>query len=164
MQVLTASEPVVVYAMSVRADTTGMPDQDNVVISLRFQDGSVGEISYLACGDKFLSKERIEVFGGGQSFVIDDFKLGQHYAGGCSRQRLNLPGKGHQQEVEAFLRSTRNGDPSPISLQSLTLTSAATFAILDSLRTGLPQAVLVKTLELQPQQTIIASSARMSVR
>ena len=59
--------------MSVSADNAQMPDQDNVVISLRFQNGSVGQISYLACGDKLLSKERIEIFGGGQSFIIDDF-------------------------------------------------------------------------------------------
>jgi polar amino acid transport system substrate-binding protein len=140
MQFLTGSEPVAVYAMSVSADNDQVPDQDNVVISLRFQNGSVGQIGYLACGDKLLNKERIEIFGGGQSFIIDDFRLGEHYTGG-SRRTLKLPGKGHQEEVEAFLHAIRDGQPSPISLRSLALTSAATFAILDSLHTGLPQAV-----------------------
>jgi polar amino acid transport system substrate-binding protein len=140
MQFLTGSEPVTVYALSVTADNDQMPDQDNVVISLSFQNGSVGQIGYLACGDKLLNKERIEIFGGGQSFIIDDFRLGEHYAGG-TRRTLKLPGKGHQQEVEAFLNAIREGRPCPIPLHSLALTSAATFAILDSLRTGLPQAV-----------------------
>ena len=36
---------------------------------------------YLACGDKSLSKERIEIFGGGQTFVIDDFRDGEHSRG-----------------------------------------------------------------------------------
>ena len=89
MQFLTGSEPVGVYALSVAADNAQMPDQDNIVISLRFQNGSVGQICYLACGDKLLSKERIEIFGGGQSFIIDDFRLGEHYVGG-SRRRLKL--------------------------------------------------------------------------
>jgi predicted dehydrogenase/threonine dehydrogenase-like Zn-dependent dehydrogenase len=140
MQFLTGSEPVGVYAVSVAADNAQMPDQDNVVISLSFQNGSVGQISYIACGDKLLSKERIEIFGGGQSFVIDDFRLGEHYAAGSSR-RIKLSGKGHQEEVEAFLRAICDGRPSPIPLDSLVLTSVATFAILDSLRTGLPQTV-----------------------
>ncbi len=140
MQFLTGSEPVGVYAVSVAADNAQMPDQDNVVISLSFQNGSVGQISYIACGDKLLSKERIEIFGGGQSFVIEDFRLGEHYAAGSSR-RIKLSGKGHQQEVEAFLRVVCEGRPSPIPLDSLVLTSVATFAILDSLRTGLPQTV-----------------------
>ena len=140
MQFLTASEPVDVYAVAVSADNIQMPDQDNVVISLRFRNGSVGQICYLACGHKLLGKERIEIFGGGQSFVIDDFRVGEHYTGGSCR-RLKLPGKGYPEEVEAFLQAIRDGRPSPIAARSLALTSAATFAILDSLRTGLPQPV-----------------------
>lgn len=146
MQFLTGSEPASVYAISVVADNAQMPDQDNVVISLRFQNGSVGEITYLACGDKSLSKERIEIFGGGQSFIIDDFKRGEHYTAG-SRRTLNLPGKGHEQEVEAFLLAVREGLPSPIPLESLVLTNRVTFAILDSLRCGLPQTVYSMPIE-----------------
>ena len=140
LQFVIGSEPVNVHAVAMAADNAQMPDQDNVVISLSFRNGSVGQISYVACGDKLLNKERIEIFGGGQSFVIDDFRQGEHYAGG-SRRRLKLPGKGHQEEVEVFLRAIRDGGPSPIPLDSLALTSAVTFAILDSLHTGLPQAV-----------------------
>lgn len=140
MQFLTCSEPVRAYAMTVAANNAQMPDQDNVIISIRFQNGSVGQICYLACGDKLLSKERIEIFGGGQSFIIDDFKVGEHYTGG-SRRTLKTPGKGHDREVEAFLLAIRRGYGSPISLDSLALTSLTTFAILDSLRTGLPQTV-----------------------
>jgi predicted dehydrogenase/threonine dehydrogenase-like Zn-dependent dehydrogenase len=142
MQFLTASEPVSVHAVSVAAENHQMPDQDNVAISLRFQNGSVGQIGYLACGDKSLNKERIEIFGGGQSFVIDDFRAGQHYAGGTCR-KLKLPGKGHREEIAAFLHAVRDGLPSPIPLDSLALTSKATFAVLDSLRTGFPQAVSI---------------------
>jgi len=140
MQFLTGSEPVSVYAASVSGDNAQMPDQDNVVISLRFRNGSVGQIAYIACGDKLLSKERIEIFGGGQCFVIHDFKLGEHYARG-SRRKIKLPGKGHLEEVDAFLRAICEGRPSPILLDSLVLTGLATFAIVDALRTGLPQAV-----------------------
>lgn len=140
MQFLTGSEPTQVHAMSVAADNAQMPDQDNVAISLRFQNGSVGQIIYVASGNKMLNKERIEIFGGGQSFIIDDFRSGEHYSA-RSRRRIKLPGKGHQQEVEAFLRAIQEGKPSPIALESLVLTTTATFAILDSLRTGLPQVV-----------------------
>jgi polar amino acid transport system substrate-binding protein len=117
-----------------------VPDQDCVLISLRFRNGSIGQIAYVASGDKMLNKERIEVFGGGQTFVMDDFRTGEHYSGG-SRRTVKAPGKGHQEEVEAFLQSVRVGGPAPIGTESLALTSAATFAVLDSLRTGLPQVV-----------------------
>jgi polar amino acid transport system substrate-binding protein len=158
MQFLTGSEPVGVYALSVAANNAQMPDQDNVNISLRFQNGSVGQVSYLACGDKLLSKERIEIFGGGQSFIIDDFRQGEHYASG-SRRLLKMPGKGHQEEVSEFLRAIREGRPSPIPLDSLALTSLATFAIMDSLRTGLPQAVSIVSNDQTSHEGSLAGSA-----
>ena len=117
-----------------------MPNQDNIIIALSFQNGSVGQITYLACGDKVLNKERIEIFGGGRSFIIDDFRTGECYDGGPCR-KIKMPGKGHQEEVEFFLKSIREGLPPPIPLDSLALTTATTFRILDSLRTGLPQSV-----------------------
>jgi predicted dehydrogenase/threonine dehydrogenase-like Zn-dependent dehydrogenase len=140
MQFLTGSAPVSVYAVPVAAGNHQIPDQDNVIISLRFQNGSVGEITYLACGDKAMSKERIEIFGGGQNFIIDDFRSGEHYARG-SRRIVKKPGKGHREEMVEFMKAVREGLSSPISLDSLVLTSRTTFAILDSLCTGLPQIV-----------------------
>jgi polar amino acid transport system substrate-binding protein len=140
MQFLTGSEPSSVHAISVAAGNAEVSDHDNVIISLRFQNGSVGQITYVSCGDKLLSKERIEILGGGQSFIIDDFRFAEHYAGG-SRRSIKTAGKGHQEEVAEFLGAIRGGKPSPIPLDSLARTSLATFAIIDSLSTGLPQAV-----------------------
>ena len=85
-------------------------------------------------------------------------QLGEHYAGGA-RRRLKLPGKGHQEEVEAFLHAIRGGLPSPIALDSLAHTSVATFAILDSLRTGLPQAVSLCCLNPGSHELSVSSSA-----
>jgi polar amino acid transport system substrate-binding protein len=162
MQFLTGSDPESVYALCMAANNVQMPDQDNVVISLRFRSGSVGQISYLACGDKLLSKERIEIFGGGQSFIIDDFRLGEHYAGG-SRRTLKLRGKGHQEEVKAFLYAVSEGLPSPISMNSLILTNVVTFAILDSLRTGLPQIISSETVVAQTEQAKLLAPSSPSV-
>ena len=54
--------------IEVQAQTVGNPGQysmDNIVASLKFANGTLGTISYLANGDKSASKERVEVFGGG---------------------------------------------------------------------------------------------------
>ena len=48
---------------------------DNVLISIRFANGSEGTISYLANGDRAFSKERLEVFGGGAVAVLEDFAV-----------------------------------------------------------------------------------------
>ena len=43
------------------------------------------------------------------------------------------------EEVEAFLNAVRDGKESPISFESIYYTSLATFKVLDSLYTGMPQ-------------------------
>jgi predicted dehydrogenase/threonine dehydrogenase-like Zn-dependent dehydrogenase len=48
--------------------------EDNVIVSIAFQNGSIGVLTYAAIGGKDMEKERIEIFSRGQSFVISDFK------------------------------------------------------------------------------------------
>jgi len=142
LQFLTGSDPETVFAENSRNSSSKMVSRDNVVITVRFAEGSVGSITYAACGDKLLSKERVEIFGGGRSFVIDDFKAGEYYSKG-SCKRFRNPGKGYKEEVEAFFKSIREGLSAPIPFESIYNTTAVTFRIIDSLRTALPQKILL---------------------
>ena len=47
-----------------------------------FADGSNGSIAYLAEGDNALAKERVEIFGDGKTFVLDDFRRASLYHNG----------------------------------------------------------------------------------
>lgn len=140
MQFLTGSDPLKVFAECLTDGSAEVNNHDNVAMTIRFANGSVGTITYLACGDKNLGKERIEIFGGGTSFIIDDFRSGEMHADGVCR-KIKLTGKGHQEEVQEFMKCIREGRPSPIRFDSILLTSLATFRILDSLQTGLPQTI-----------------------
>ena len=142
LQYLTGSDPESVYAESMSNISSKIVTQDNIAITLRFKNGSVGSIMYVACGDKLLSKERIEIFGGGSSFIIDDFKVGESFVNG-SVKRIKRLGKGYNQEIESFFKSILEGLPSPIPFDSIHKTTATTFCIIDSLRTGLPQKILI---------------------
>jgi len=44
------------------------------VVTVRFANGSLGTMTYLANGNKSFAKERVEVFGGGKIGVLDDFR------------------------------------------------------------------------------------------
>ena len=44
------------------------------MVSLRMANGSMATVAYLIDGDRAAAKERIEVFGGGATAVIDDFR------------------------------------------------------------------------------------------
>jgi len=140
LQFITGGIPQKVFAACVSNANSKMRNEDNVSITVSFADGSIGLITYLACGDKLLAKERIEIFGGGKTFIINDFHDADVYLNG-RHKNIKAPGKGHMEEVELFVRSIRDGLPSAISLESILYTTATTFRILDSLRTGLPQSI-----------------------
>ena len=140
MQFIAGDHPVQVFADCVTGPNTKMRNHDNTAITIRFRNGSVGTITYLACGDKSLSKEYIEIFGGGKSFIIHDFSMGELYSNG-KRGTFKNPGKGHKEEVELFIKTVHGGLSSPLSLDSILYTTATTFGILDSLRTGMPQTI-----------------------
>jgi polar amino acid transport system substrate-binding protein len=140
LQFMTGSEPVRVFAECVANLNAKAKNQDNVAITIAFRNGSVGLITYLACGDRLLAKERIEIFGGEKSFIINDFRTADVYFGGKLKKVKGL-GKGHKEEIEQFIASIREGRPSPIPLESLLLTTVTAFRVLDALRTGLPQGV-----------------------
>ena len=111
---------------------------DNVVISLRFSNGSQGTISYVVNGDRSFSKERVEVFGGGATVVLEDFR------------RLELRGherrevfhswfrqdKGYTAEWKKFAHAIQTGGEAPIPFEEIAATMLTTFRVLDSRSSG----------------------------
>ncbi|HEV7746962.1 MAG TPA: bi-domain-containing oxidoreductase [Pyrinomonadaceae bacterium] len=141
MQFLTGALPQRVYAESV-AGGRGNVREDSVFITLQFADGSNGIIAYLAEGDSGLPKERIEIFGEGQTFVIEDFRSAKLYAGGREKKEtLRQQDKGQAEETRVACAVVAEAKLIPITLQELEATTRATFRIKDSLRTGQPQKV-----------------------
>jgi polar amino acid transport system substrate-binding protein len=137
MRYLTGSPVTRVHAESVTSDDREAVDDDSVFITLKFADGSNGTVAYLAEGDRVLPKERVEIFGAGRAFVIEDYRASAGYSGGReTRSRLRAQDKGVREEVRALCAALRQGGPPPIPLEDLANTTCTTFRILDSLRTG----------------------------
>ncbi len=139
MQFLTGAPPVSVFAESIGAKSNKIVDADSVFITLRFADGSNGSVAYLSEGDKSLAKERVEVFGAGRVFVLDDFRRATLYKDGREEQiTLKAQDKGQQAQVREVCASVLGGGAAPIGLEELVATSRATFRVLDSLRERRP--------------------------
>ncbi|MCB1184551.1 bi-domain-containing oxidoreductase [bacterium] len=139
MQFMCDADPVAVAALCIDTANAANKADDNVVISLRFADGSVGSIGYFAEGAKAMPKERLEVLGAGLSAVIDNFQKVELYSG-RGRRVSKHAGKGHAEEVKAFLAGVQKGAP-PIATSSQIATTAATLAVLDALASGRTEAV-----------------------
>jgi predicted dehydrogenase/threonine dehydrogenase-like Zn-dependent dehydrogenase len=116
---------------------------ENVVVCLRFANGSLGIISYLANGDRTYSKERIEVFGGGATAVLEDFRkleLVRHGRKQIFRSRFRQD-KGHRAEWEALSQAITSEGPSPIPFEHIVASTVATLGIVESLSLGQPVAI-----------------------
>lgn len=88
---------------------------DSVSFTLRFADGSIGTVHYLANGSKAYPKERIEVFCGGRILQIDNFRRMSGWGWpGFKRMNLWRQDKGTQACVQAFVEAVRQGSGMPI--------------------------------------------------
>ena len=137
MQFWTEARPVSVFAETVGSRSEQIVSADSVFITLRFADGSNGCVAFLSEGDSGLTKERVEIFGAGETFVIDDFRRAGAYKNGREEQvSLRSQDKGQGEQVKSVCASVLQGTVAPITLDELVATSRATFRAVDSLRTG----------------------------
>ncbi len=96
------------------------PTRDSASLTLRFVDGSIGAIHYLANGSKAFPKERLEVFAAGRVLQLDNFRRLTGYGWpGFSRMNLWRQDKGQAACARAFVAAVREGGASPIPLAEL---------------------------------------------
>ncbi|MDD3534864.1 MAG: bi-domain-containing oxidoreductase [Candidatus Cloacimonetes bacterium] len=91
---------------------------DNVSITCKFADGSLGIVHYATVGNPKLPKELIEIHQAGKSMVLDDFKNLYFY--GYNRKKIKLKSvqKGFIEEMLLFAQAIRKGQ-ALIDLQSI---------------------------------------------
>lgn len=135
MQHLCGSIPVAVYALA-GGKGHNAAVEDNVTVTVEFENGSIGALAYFTTGDKAIPKEHIEIYGGGKTAIIEDFRRIQIASGGNVRiVRGRGQDKGQNNMLDAFAEALRSGVPCPIPLEQLVATTLTTFRVLDSIRT-----------------------------
>lgn len=93
---------------------------DKASITLRFEDGSVGTVHYLANGDKGFPKERLEVFCAGRVLQLDNFRKLRGWGWkGFSKLNLWRQDKGQATCAKAFVDAVKTGATCPISLDEV---------------------------------------------
>jgi predicted dehydrogenase/threonine dehydrogenase-like Zn-dependent dehydrogenase len=127
--------------IEVRAEGVGNFGQysmDNVVATLKFPNGTVGTITYMANGDKSASKERLEVFGGASVAILEDFRRLELVRDGkrkISRERWKQD-KGHATEMRFFIEAAQGKTPPPIPFEQIVGSTLATLRLQNACQTG----------------------------
>jgi predicted dehydrogenase len=120
---------------SFHATRMGAATPDTATVTLRFADGSLGTLHYLANGSKAFPKERLEVFCGGRVLQLDNFRRLVGYGWpGFRSMNLWRQDKGQTACAAAFVQAVARGAPSPIPLDELIEVSRISIQIEEALR------------------------------
>ena len=107
---------------------------DNFRATLRYEDGSVGNLVYTALGPKQgLPKERIEIFCDGEAYIVDDFKSLVRASDSEVLWQSDIVDKGHFEQLSRFGDAIANEQEAPLPFEEIIETSAAALQIDDML-------------------------------
>lgn len=138
---LIAAEPKRIYAEKISSDDASLADENNIICTLSYEDGSVASLVYTTIGDDSFPKERVEIFVDGKVVVLDDFKE-LIVAGAGKGEKLPRIDKGQfelLQEYSRLLMGKSQSEDLPTVLDGIRATVCSPKA-LDALKTGQVQA------------------------
>jgi polar amino acid transport system substrate-binding protein len=106
-----------------------LPATGNFATTVRFTNGSVGQVLYSSQGSVRMGKERFECFTGQMCGSIDDYRTADFYHRDnhehCSRHRQD---KGQAALLDAFLDCLCRGTPPPMRVEDILESSLLTLA------------------------------------
>jgi len=88
---------------------------NQVFININYANGSHAAIQYFSDTNDNLSKERLEIHGNDNSFIVEDFQLMRYLIGPDDKSKVFSDGKGHKQAIETFLSYVKNEIPNPFT-------------------------------------------------
>ena len=136
LQAICRSIPTTIHARRIATHTSGISD-DQCILSIGFQDGSIGTVIYAAGGDTRVRKERLEIFGDTRSLIMDDFMTSELYSRGKKHVfRSSKQNKGFSEEVGQFVSSVASGSEPPLPFQEIEAVTRTCLLAVQSLRTG----------------------------
>ena len=119
-----------IYTSTLTPKTKSFSPDDNRVIVLNYEDGSIATLEYFAAGSKEFPKESIEIHFDEKTIIIDDFKSIKGFGVKIKEIKGHVLEKGHLRELE-ILDDVLQGKTSqwPIELWDMFQTTEVTFEI-----------------------------------
>lgn len=112
---LTEAKCISIYATSITPKQKQWSKNDNFSVILKYDNGSICNLTYTSMGSNAVEKEKCEIYFDGQIIEMIDFKKVKHFSSN-SKNEFSFDGKGHFQELKAFEFTLKNGGKWPISL------------------------------------------------
>ncbi|MCS7054203.1 MAG: Gfo/Idh/MocA family oxidoreductase, partial [Ignavibacterium sp.] len=99
---------------------------DNIIITVKYKNGSLANLIYHSNGDKGIEKEYCEIHSGGKSARLIDFKEVQLSKNGKLKKYRFDGKKGHKEEIDIFYKSLVENSDTNLSFESIYRTTFLT--------------------------------------
>jgi len=143
------SEPVSVSAYSLPTGKADPIGENNLVAAFRFEDGSIGNLTYCTVGSKTSGGERVEVYAQGSAGFAEDFKrIGLHKGMRTAKAKV-WPDKGYAAQMQDFTEAIRKGRAPAVTVYDGARATLACLAMLESAAKG--EAVALDAAEWRQQ-------------
>jgi predicted dehydrogenase/threonine dehydrogenase-like Zn-dependent dehydrogenase len=99
--------------------TKNLSTRDNVVVSVKYEDGSLCTLTYTSIGSSEFDKEFCQIFYDGKIIIIEDYKRLKCFGVNHAALESNLPDKGQYEELLAFASTIKGDENTAIPLWQL---------------------------------------------
>ena len=107
--------------------------QDNIVVTLKYKDGSVCTLIYTGLGSNQYPKEFCQIYNDGKIIIIDDYRSLEGYGLKLKKIKSTEPGKGRYEELVEFANYLKGNIQPPIPLWQLIQATEISFMVDESL-------------------------------
>jgi predicted dehydrogenase/threonine dehydrogenase-like Zn-dependent dehydrogenase len=125
----TASEALSVSVDKLAPKTANISARDNIVATVKYEDGSICTLTYTALGNSMVSKEFCQIYCDGHIIVIDDYKKLTGYGIKVPGIKSSIPDKGQYEELVKFSEAIKSGANYSIPLKELEEATRLSFLV-----------------------------------
>lgn len=114
---------------NITPQTAGCSAHDNVVITIKYNEGSVCSLTYAALGSSQYWKEFCQIYFDGKIIIIKDYKKLEGYGLNLRKLKSSVPQKGLYEELIEFSKYMKGEIQEPIPLWQLTQATKISFVV-----------------------------------
>ena len=114
---------------------------NQVFININYANGAHAAVQYFSDTNNNLSKERLEIHGSDNTFIVEDFQLLRYLIGPDDKSKVFSDGKGHKQAIETFLKYVNNEVPNPFTWLEIKAVSLAGIYAQNYLNSGAQKSI-----------------------
>jgi predicted dehydrogenase/threonine dehydrogenase-like Zn-dependent dehydrogenase len=119
---------------SINPKTKNISSRDNVIVTLKYKDGSICTLTYTALGDNSYPKESLEVYFDNKIITMNDYKSLKGYGIKIVNIHSKFSDKGYYEEIIAFAQAIKDGTNYPIPIWQVEQATKISFAVEEEIK------------------------------